>query len=147
MTFNRAIVARPTDRRIGRTARGDEIRIVALGSETEGSIGIFEGSISPGTGPDWHVHTRETEVFHVVSGSFRFWCGPDEFEAGPGTTVTLPPNVPHQWKNVGEENGLVLTFVTPGGFEEHFIEIAKLDEVTDQAMADIDRKYGVKEGL
>jgi len=51
------------------------------------------------------------------------------------------------WKNVGGEYGLVLTRVTPGGFDEHFIEIAQLDEVTDQAMAKIDKKYGVRDGF
>lgn len=146
MNFDRAVVGRPDDQRLGRTARGDEIRIVARSSETAGSVGIFEGIIAPGTGPDWHMHTRETEIFHVLSGLFRFWCGPDEFEAGPGTTVTLPPHVAHQWKNIGDEDGVVLTFVTPGGFEEHFIEIAQLDGVTDEAMAELDRKYGVSDG-
>jgi mannose-6-phosphate isomerase-like protein (cupin superfamily) len=146
MPFDTAVVGRPTDKRRGRTARGDEIRIVATSSDTGGSIGIFDGVIAPGTGPDWHIHSRETEVFHVVTGNFRFWCGDDEFEAGPGTTVTLPPHVPHQWKNVGTEPGLVLTFVAPGGFEQHFLEIAALGDVTDEAMAAIDAKYGVRDG-
>jgi hypothetical protein len=42
---------------------------------------------------------------------------------------------------------LILTFVTPGGFEEHFMEIARLDQVTDQAMAEIDGRYGVRDGF
>lgn len=146
MAFTTAVIGRPTDARLGRTARGDEIRIVADSAETGGSIGIFEGTIAPGTGPDWHVHSRETEVFHVVTGDFRFWCGDDVFDAGPGATVTLPPHVAHQWKNVGATPGLVLTFVTPGGFERHFLEIAALDAVTDAALAAIDAKYGVRDG-
>lgn len=48
---------------------------------------------------------------------------------------------------MGGEDGLVLTLVTPGGFDEHFIEIVQLDEVTDQAMAKIDKKYGVRDGF
>jgi mannose-6-phosphate isomerase-like protein (cupin superfamily) len=144
--FTKAIVSLPSDPRIGRTARGDEVRIVARGSETGGTIGIFEAWPEPGTGPDWHVHTRETEVFHVVSGSFRFGCGEQSFEAGPGATVTLPAHIPHQWKNIGTTRGQVLTVVTPAGFEEHFVEVANMAAVTDEAMAALDEKYGILAG-
>jgi quercetin dioxygenase-like cupin family protein len=145
-TFDKAIAAHPNDPRIGRTARGDEIRIIARGADTNGSIGIFEGWAAPGTGPDWHRHTRETEVFQVVTGTFRFWCGDDVFDGGPGAIVTLPPRIPHQWKNIGDEVGQLLTFVSPGGFEEHFIEIARMAEVTDEAMIALDAKYGIMDG-
>jgi mannose-6-phosphate isomerase-like protein (cupin superfamily) len=146
MTFNKAIMARPTDLPIGRTARGDEIRIIARSLDTDGSIGMFGAWVEPDTGPDWHTHSRETEVFHVISGTFRFWCGDDCFDGGPGVTVTLPPHVPHQWKNIGDTPGQIMTIVTPGGFEEHLIEIAALDVVTDEAIAALDARYGIVDG-
>jgi len=144
--FDKAIVALPDDPPIGRTGRGDPVHIVARSSDTGGTIGMFEARVEPGTGPDWHSHARETEVFHVVAGTFRFWCGDDVFEGGAGATVTMPPNVPHQWKNIGDDVGQMLAIVTPGGFEEHFIEIAQMSDVTDEAVAALDVKYGITDG-
>lgn len=144
--FDQAIVARPTDPAIRRTARGDDVRIIARSADTAGAIGMFEAWVEPGTGPDWHTHSRETEVFHVVSGTFRFWCGDQRFDGGPGTTVTLPPHVPHQWKNIGDTLAQIMTIVTPGGFEEHFIEIAAMSEITDEAIVALDARYGIVDG-
>jgi mannose-6-phosphate isomerase-like protein (cupin superfamily) len=143
--FERAIVA-PRDATIGKTARGDDVNVIARASDTNGMIGIWESVIEPGTGPDWHSHSRELEVFRIISGSFRFWCGTEVFDGGPGTTVVLPPNIPHQWKNIGTEPGLLFTVVTPGGFEQNFVDIASLSEVTDASLAEIDRRLGVTEG-
>lgn len=82
----------------------------------------------------------------MLSGRFRFYCGDEEFDAGPGSTVVLPPNVPHQWFNAGDTPGEMFTMVTPGGFEQNFLDIAGLDGVTDEALAAIDARLGVTDG-
>jgi len=76
---------------------------------------MWETFTEPGTGPSPHVHVRETEVFRVISGRYRFWCGETCFDGGPGTTVTLPPLVPHAWRNIGDTPGQMFAIVTPGG--------------------------------
>lgn len=143
--FDKAIVS-PADDIAGKTARGDDVRVIARASATNGALGLWSSIIAPGTGPDWHTHSREIEVFHVLSGAFRFWCSNDIFDVGPGATVVLPPNVPHQWKNTGAVDGELFTIVTPGGFEQNFLDLAALDEVTDEAAAEIERRLGVAEG-
>jgi quercetin dioxygenase-like cupin family protein len=130
-----------------KTPRGDDITVIARATQTNGMIGVWSSVIAPGTGPDWHSHSREVEVFHVVSGRFRFWCGSDVVDGGPGATIVLPPNVPHQWKNIGDTPGTMFSVVTPGGFEQLFIDMAALGaNVTDEAMAAIDARLGVTEG-
>ena len=52
---------------------------------------MWETFTPPGQGPAEHTHTRETEVFRVISGIYRFRCGDDEFDGPPGTVVVLPP--------------------------------------------------------
>lgn len=143
--FDRAIVS-PDHHIVGKTARGDDVTVIARAEATNGALGIWSSVIAPGTGPDWHTHTREIEVFYVVSGNFRFWCGADIFEGGPGMTIVLPPNVPHQWKNVGTTPGELFTFVTPGGFEQNFLDIAELAVVTPEALESIDRRLGMADG-
>jgi mannose-6-phosphate isomerase-like protein (cupin superfamily) len=143
--FDRAIVT-PRDVTAGKTGRGDDVAVIARAGNTNGMIGIWESVIEPGTGPNWHTHARELEVFRVISGTFRFWCGDEIFDGGPGTTVVLPPNVPHQWKNTGPTPGLLFTVVTPGGFEQNFVDIAAMPEITDAGLAEIDRRLEVTDG-
>lgn len=143
--FEKAIVA-PRDALAGKTARGDDVRVIARARDTNGMIGIWDAMIEPGTGPDWHSHSRELEVFLVISGTFRFWCGDEIFDGGPGTTVVLPPNVPHQWKNIGTTPGMLFAVVTPGGFEQNFVDMAGLSQITDEAIAEIETRLGLTDG-
>lgn len=104
-------------------------------------------SIEPGSGPSWHTHSRETEVFVVVSSTFRFWCGDQSFEAGPGSVVALPPHVPHQWFNIGEEPGRLFAVVTPAAFEQMFIDFhAMPGEISDEYIAEVEAGLGVTDG-
>jgi quercetin dioxygenase-like cupin family protein len=143
--FNRAIVS-PGHDIIGKTGRGDTVKVIARARATNGALGIWSSIIEPGTGPNWHTHSCEIEVFHVISGSFRFWCGDDTFEGVQGLTIVLPPNIPHRWKNVGTLPGELFAFATPGGFEQNFLDIADLEAITPEALACIDRRLGVVEG-
>lgn len=141
--FPRAVAAFPTDPPNGKTARGDDVLVQARSDATAGQIGAWEAVIAPGTGPSWHTHTRETEVFCVVSSTFRFWCGAESFIAGPGSVVALPPHVPHQWFNIGSEPGRLFAMVTPGGFEQMFLDFRTLGEVSDADILAIETGLGV----
>ncbi len=115
----------------------------ATASQTGGAVGIFEGVISPGHAVHWHTHTRETECFHVVAGRFRFWCGDDVVEGGPGTTIVAPPHLRHRWQNISEQDGRLLMWVTPGGFERFFTELDALPAPTPQAIFELESRYGI----
>ena len=82
-------------------------------------------------------------MFYVVSGEFRFWCGDDVVDLGIGRTIVLPPNVRHQWKNIGATPSRLFAMVTPGGFEQNFIDLSNLDEITETAIVDIEAGLGV----
>jgi hypothetical protein len=38
---------------------------------------MWETFTPPGKGPHDHTHTRETEIFRVIRGTYRFRCGDD----------------------------------------------------------------------
>jgi mannose-6-phosphate isomerase-like protein (cupin superfamily) len=141
--FPRAVVSFPTDAPNGRTARGDDVLVQARAGGTAGQLGSWVSTIAPGTGPSWHTHTRETELFSVISSTFRFWCGAESFIAGPGSVIALPPLVPHQWLNVGNEPGRLFGMVTPGGFEQMFIDFHALGEVSEADVLAIESGLGV----
>jgi mannose-6-phosphate isomerase-like protein (cupin superfamily) len=99
--------------------RGPEVK--ASGRSTGGSLTLIEVAIDGG--PPRHTHTREDESFHVLSGTLEVECGDDRFQAGPGSFVFLPRNLPHAFRSVGGP-ARALLIVTPGGLDEYFAELS-----------------------
>ena len=73
-------------------------------------------------GPPRHTHTREDESFYVFTGVVEVECGEDRFEAGPGSFVFLPRNLPHAFRSVGGPMTALL-IVPPGGLDSYFAEL------------------------
>ena len=144
MGFDRALVSLPDGPRLGRAPHGSHILVHATAAQTGGAFGMWEAFIPPGKGPTPHTHTRETEVFRVIAGRFRFWCGNDVVELPTGGVVTLPPHIPHHWINISDEMGQVMAIVSPGGFEELFLAIARIEHPTPADIARIERSLGVE---
>ena len=141
--FSKAIVSSPGQERIAPAPFGGHVVVHATAKETGGALGMWETFTPPGKGPHDHTHTRETEIFRVIRGVYRFRCGVDEFDAHPGAVVVLPPNVPHSFLNIGDEPGQMFATVTPGGFEEMFFEIGKIGATTIEAIAAIEARFGI----
>jgi mannose-6-phosphate isomerase-like protein (cupin superfamily) len=141
--FKKAVVSVPGRERTALTPFGAKIVIHATAEETDGAFGMWETFTPPGQGPDPHTHTRKTEVFRVVRGTYEFHCGDDEFVATQGTVVTLPRNVPHSWRNVGDEPGQMFAIVTPGGCEQLFLEIMETNADTPEKIAILEARYGI----
>ena len=143
MSFDRALVSFSDSPQNGRAPHGSPVLVHVTAAQTDGTIGIWENFVAPGKGPTPHTHTRETEVFRVIEGTFRFWCGEDSFEGGAGTVVTLPPNVPHHWVNIGETTGRMMGFVSPGGAERLFLELAAIVNPTPEDIARVEQSLGI----
>jgi mannose-6-phosphate isomerase-like protein (cupin superfamily) len=141
--FTKAVVSHPARRRMARAPFGGKVTIHATAEETGGAFGSWETVVPPGGGPAPHLHTRETEVFRVLSGTFRFRCGTDVFDAPEGTVVTLPPHVEHGWTNVGDGEGRVFGVVSPGGFERLFLLIEETGARTEEEIARIEAALGI----
>lgn len=143
MSFQRAVVSFPDSPKNGRAPHGSPVLVHATAAETSGAIGMWESFVEPGKGPTSHTHTRETEVFRVIEGRFRFWCGDDTFEAGVGAVVTLPPHISHHWINIGDTTGRMMGISSPGGAERLFLEIAALENPSPADIARIEQSLGI----
>lgn len=106
---------------------GTEYSIGVTRSDSAGVVGVFEAVVPAGEGPPVHVHNNEDEVIHVVEGEYEFWLDGVVSRGGPGTTVFLPRGVPHTFRVLGDKPGRNLAILTPGGFENFFIEVAADD--------------------
>ncbi|MBP1882447.1 cupin domain-containing protein [Sinorhizobium mexicanum] len=141
--FRNAVVSLPGKERTAKTPFGAKVVIHVTAAETGGAFAMWETFTPPGGGPAPHMHTRETEVFRVIRGLYRFQCGDDEFEAPPGAVVVLPPHVPHAWRNISGEPGQMFGTVTPGGFEQLFIDIEASGADTPEKIAAIEARFGI----
>ena len=130
--------------------QGALMTIKARAEDTEGALGVVEGSFYKGFGPPLHVHSREDEALYVLEGEIRFRQADHEFVAGPGTWVWGPRGVPHAFK-VESERARALVVVTPGGFERMFeaggVPASDSDEPPEQgydpeAAAAISKQFG-----
>lgn len=60
---------------------------------------IFE--IEPGGHIPLHDHPWEHEIF-VLEGKLRIRIGDEVYEVSNGTAIYIPPNIPHEYWNVGD---------------------------------------------
>ena len=100
----------------------NRMTVKATAETTGGLFGLVESSIAPGASPPLHVHRREDEAFWVLAGRVTFRTGDETIEAGPGSFVFLPRDVPHTFRVEGDEPAHMLTLLTPGGGERFFLE-------------------------
>ena len=93
-------------------------------NSTNGAFSLVEVHTLPGGEPPMHVHEREEELFYVLEGSLKVFRGSEELILGPGQSGFLPRGVPHTFR-VQSNYVRMLTYITPGGFEEFFRQIGR----------------------
>jgi quercetin dioxygenase-like cupin family protein len=123
-----------------------EYRILLQGSASGGRIGLFEAVVQDGDGPPPHIHHNEDEAIHVLEGEYEFWLDGFARRLGPGEAIFLPRGVPHTFR-VARGPGRSLTVVTPGGFENFFVEAAErgLRFPPDPCdLGDLPARYGIE---
>ena len=106
------------------TPTGDVVTIKAHTRNTNGSMSVHEIAIAPKSGPGFHTHLREDELWWVLEGEFRFKAGDAIFHAAAGGMAFGPRNVPHAFQNVGDTRGRLLVITTPSGLERFFEQFA-----------------------
>ena len=68
------------------------------GVEHGATISVILDHSEPGHGPRLHKHPYD-ETWVVNDGNLTFQAGEEQFEAGPGDIVIVPPNTPHKFTN------------------------------------------------
>ena len=113
-----------------------------LGHETNESVMLFEETVPAGTKSLFHLHRDSDEVAWVLAGEITFRIGDEVSVGGPGTCAFLPRNVPHAWKNSGNDTGRVVFFYTPasaGGYVEELLHRSR--PMTDDERKELRERY------
>ncbi|MFE5033376.1 cupin domain-containing protein [Streptomyces sp. NPDC056683] len=125
------------------------IRILEDGSNTDHRLGMGEITIPPHTaGPPQHRHAQHDEGFYILSGSVRFTVGQDDYDAGAGTWVMVPPGAPHTFANVTDATAVMLNTFTPDLYVRYFRDLKAMVEsgqpLSRDAVAEVWTKYGTE---
>ena len=96
--------------------------ILVSGKDTAGRYSLIDMLVPPGGGPPPHRHDFE-EMFTILDGEIELTFRGHVHRASAGSTVNVPANAPHSFKNKSEKPARMLCMCTPAGQEELFMEV------------------------
>ncbi len=107
------------------TMLGTSMRLITTGGDSGGRYTVLEQITPPGWGPPRHIHSREDEIFYVLEGSYELHVGHERRNLSAGGSAILPRGIPHGFRNILSTDSRLLCIISPGGFEEYFLALAK----------------------
>ena len=102
---------------------GRDLIFKVTGEDTGGAFDYFIVEVAPHGGPPLHVHHRQEETIHVLSGRFKVRIGDDVFELQEGGFAYLPSGVPHAFLNLTDQPAEIIVVYTPGGGHKFYEEL------------------------
>ena len=125
---------------------GRDLVFKVTGEDTGGAFDYFVVEVAPHGGPPLHVHHRQEETIHVLTGSYKIQIGDETLRLGEGGFAYLPSGVPHAFLNLTDEPGEVVVVYTPGGGHRFYEELGPLTRNGSPdrtAVAAVFEKYGM----
>jgi quercetin dioxygenase-like cupin family protein len=101
---------------------GGSYTILVSGEQTGGRYCLIDMLVPPGGGPPPHRHDFE-EMFTILEGEIALTFRGEAHHAGAGSTVNIPANAPHAFKNNSDKPARLLCMCTPAGQDEFFMAV------------------------
>ncbi len=98
---------------------GNTYAMLISGEQTDGAYCLIDMRVPDGGGPPPHRHDFE-EMFTVLEGEIEFTFRGEKHVARAGTTLNIPANAPHNFRNVSGAPARMLCMCTPAGQDEYF---------------------------
>lgn len=102
------------------------IRFLAKSEDTGGAWALVELTEMPGYHTNLHRHNNTDEAFYVMEGALTVKLNDKTSEYPAGSYVLVPRGTPHAQGNLGKVPVKVLLTMTPGGFEQSFLDRVEL---------------------
>jgi len=102
---------------------GHLMSLLFTSEQTDGQYALLRATERKGLEPPPHTHTKEDETFLILEGEVTYTVGNQTFNAKAGDVMFLPKNIQHSFK-IKTETLETLMLLTPGGFENYFIEMS-----------------------
>jgi quercetin dioxygenase-like cupin family protein len=112
----------------GRVAHvGVGVHVLVRAGDTGGAWALVDYELPPRfAGPAPHAHARTTEAFYCTAGALALTLDGRPVALAPGEIAVVPPGVVHGFANPSDAPARMLVWMTPGGFEGYFDEVAAL---------------------
>ena len=101
---------------------GNNYTILVSGAQTAGRYCLIDMLVRDGGGPPPHRHDFE-EMFTLLEGELEFTFRGKTHTVRAGSTVNIPANAPHVFKNKSGKTVHMLCMCTPAGQEELFLAV------------------------
>lgn len=101
---------------------GDTYTMLMTGEDTAGRYCLIDMHVPPNGGPPPHRHDFE-EMFTLLEGELAFTFRGETSTVRAGSTVNIPANAPHAFKNISAKPARMLCMCAPSGQEEFFIAV------------------------
>jgi quercetin dioxygenase-like cupin family protein len=130
------------------------MRMLASSADTNGAWSLVELKEMPGYHTNLHRHNHTDEAFYVIEGVLTVKMNNKIIDYPAGSYVLIPRGTPHAQGNRGKAPVKVLLTMTPGGFEQSFLDRVELfktvkpsdpdfrkrrDELTNNSKVDVER--------
>jgi quercetin dioxygenase-like cupin family protein len=120
-------------------------RFMVRQNESGGGFSLVEHHFPPKTlAAPLHRHSQEDEYSYVLEGRIGALLGDQVVFGEPGDLIFKPRGQWHTFWNAGDTPARVLEIISPGGFENAFLEMHALGEnLSPDSMTEIGKRYGV----
>ena len=105
---------------------GRDLVFKVTGEDTGGAFDYFVVEVAPNGGPPLHVHHKQEETIHVLTGQYKVRIGDTIYYLQEGGFAYLPSNVPHAFLNLTDAPGEIIVVYTPGGGHKFYEELGPL---------------------
>ena len=101
---------------------GGTYTILVSGAKTAGRYCLIDMLVPDGGGPPPHRHDFE-EMFTLLEGELDFTFRGQTRTVRAGSTLNIPANAPHAFKNMSGKMARMLCLCAPAGQEELFLAV------------------------
>ncbi|MGV9790592.1 cupin domain-containing protein [Streptomyces sp. NPDC003435] len=101
---------------------GNTYGLLVTGEQTDGRYCLIDMHVPDGGGPPPHRHDFE-EMFTILEGELEFTFRGEKHTVRAGSTINIPANAPHNFRNVSGASARMLCMCTPAGQDEYFLRI------------------------
>jgi quercetin dioxygenase-like cupin family protein len=120
---NQLTLADPDDPKMRHiSVAGGTYTILVTGTQTNGRYCLIDMLVPSGGGPPPHRHDFE-EMFTILDGEIELTFRGEVKRASAGSTVNIPANAPHFFRNKSDRPARLLCMCTPAGQEEFFMSV------------------------
>ena len=124
----------------------DQPFVKVSGAQTGGAYCLIEDNLKAHFALGLHRHDHHAESFYILEGTLDFYLEGAWTRVTPGTTLHVPPGVPHACRVAGGAPAKMLMLMQPASFDGylHALSTMTLEDFEDtDKMAALNAKFDI----